>query len=130
MNAYKSDNKPPTEPKQKRFLLSGKLKEIILISALAFALLFASWKIFYTDEQTATPTSASQTETKVSRLLADIEGVGDASVMICETEEGVKSVVVVCEGANDLRVILNVREAVAAALGTNQNAVKVYLKKV
>ena len=34
------------------------------------------------------------------------------------------------KGASDLQVILNVREAVAAALGTNQNAVKVYLKKV
>lgn len=130
MNAYKSDNKPPTEPNTKRFLKSGKLKEVFIISALAFVLLFASWKVFYTSEKTDIQTSASTTETKVSRLLANIEGVGDTSVMICETEEGVQSVVVVCEGANNLRVILNVREAVAAALGTNQNAVKVYLKKV
>ncbi len=63
------------------------------------------------------------------RLLEEIEGVGEANVMICENEEGVQSVVVVCDGANDLRVVINVREAVAAALGTEENAVKIYLKK-
>ena len=71
----------------------------------------------------------SEKEQKISRLLEEIEGVGEASVMICETEEGVQSVVVVCEGANNLQVILDVREAVAAALGTSQSDIRIYLKK-
>ena len=48
---------------------------------------------------------------------------------IYETEDGVQSVVVVCDGANDLRVVLNVREAVASALGTQEKNVKIYQKK-
>ena len=54
---------------------------------------------------------------------------GDVNVMICESEDGVQSVVVVCEGANDLRVNMNIREAVAAALGTDEKSVKIYLMK-
>ena len=61
--------------------------------------------------------------------MEEIDGVGDANVIVYEAEDGAKSVVVVCEGANNLRVVMNVREAVAAALGTEVKAVKIYLKK-
>ena len=71
----------------------------------------------------------TETERKISLLLEEIEGVGKASVMVCETEEGILGAVVVCEGANDIRVNINVREAVATALGTEEKAVKIYLKK-
>ena len=107
------------------------MKEIVFLCALAFLLLFASWKIFYTDDNDValSATVGSENEQKISRLLGEINGVGKADVMICETEEGVQSVVVVCEGANDLQVVMNVREAVAAALGTEEKSVKIYLKK-
>ena len=49
--------------------------------------------------------------------------------MICETEEGVLGAVVVCEGAKNIRVNMDIREAVATALGTKESAVKIYLKK-
>ncbi len=119
-------------PMKRRALFDGRLKDILLLSVLAFVLCFAAWKIFYTDETSgaATAFSGSESERKVSRLLQEIDGVGEADVMICETEEGVQSVVVVCEGAKDLQVMMNVREAVAAALGTEEKAVKIYLKKV
>ena len=117
---------------KRRTIVDGKLKDILLLSILALTLIFAAWKIFYTNEsgETATAVSGSESERKVSRLLQEIDGVGDADVMICETEDGVQSVVVVCEGAKDLQVVINVREAVAAALGTEEKAVKIYLKKV
>ena len=106
-------------------------KDIIWIALLALALLIASWKIFGAEDNTAEFTSAmSDTEIKISRLLTEISGVGQASVMICETEEGAQSAVVVCEGAKDLQVIMDVREAVAAALGMDEKSVKIYLKKV
>lgn len=93
-------------------------------------LVIAVWRIFYSGKDSEeTLATASENEQKVSKLLAEIDGVGKAEVMICETEEGVQSVVVVCEGANDLQVIMDVREAVAAALGTQEKSVKVYLKK-
>ena len=108
-----------------------KIKDVAIIAALALALLFACWKVFYNDEanELATQTSLTETEKKIALLLREIDGVGDASVMVCETEEGVQGVVVVCQGANDLQVLLNVREAVSAALGTDPKSIKIYLKK-
>lgn len=125
----KSEQIMQTAIKRKGFW-NGKIKDVLLLSVLALILLFAVWKIFYTeDENSLKSVSASETEDKISRLLSEINGVGEADVMICETEDGVQSVVVVCEGANDLQVVMDVREAVAAALGTEEKAVKIYLKK-
>ncbi|MBR2023394.1 MAG: hypothetical protein IJ996_02615 [Clostridia bacterium] len=110
--------------------MDNRIKDICILAVLALVLVFASWKIFGSEKEVEETVSAlSQTEEKISRLLEEMEGVGEASVMICETEEGVQSAVVVCEGANDLQVIMDIREAVASALGTKEKAVKVYLKK-
>ena len=87
------------------------------------------WNFLFRVSGTNCSEKYSETEQKVSRLLQEIDGVGKAEVMICETEDGVQSVVVVCEGANDISIVMDVREAVAAALGTEEKAVKVYLKK-
>ena len=118
-----------TEKKNNRLL--GKAKDLLILAGLGLALIFASWKIFQGDTKASDKTviSMTATEQKIARLLEEIDGVGDASVIVCETEEEVKSVVVVCEGADNLRVMLNVREAVSAALGTEQNMIKIYLKK-
>ena len=114
--------------KWKKGFLASRIKEILVVGGLALALLFAVWKVFYTEE-TSVSATLTPTEEKVGLLLSQIEGVGEAEVMIYETEEGVQSVVVVCEGANNLQVIINVREAVALALGTEEKNVKIYLKK-
>ncbi len=121
-----------TENKPRRlFRINEKIKDVLFIGGLALALVFAAWKIFYTDEQKESFSSVSVTanEEKIGRLLSEIDGVGEADVMICETEDGVSGVVVVCEGANDFQVVIRVREAVAAALGTEEKTVKIYLKK-
>ena len=116
--------------KRKKFRFDNRIKDICILAVLALVLVFASWKIFGSEKEVEETASAlSQTEEKISRLLEEMEGVGETSVMICETEEGVQSAVVVCEGANDLQVIMDIREAVASALGTKEKAVKVYLKK-
>ena len=119
--------------KEKRGFFSkidGKTKDLLLVFALLFALVVSAWQIFQKeDTQETTLVNATETEIKVMRLLEEIDGVGEANVIVCETEEGNKNVVVVCEGANDLRVVMNIRSAVAAALGTEEKAVKVYLKK-
>ena len=110
--------------------IDGRVKDIFLLAALALVLVFSAWQIFHTEEATATSAvGMTETERKVMRLLEEIDGVGAASVIVYETEDGPKSVVGVCEGANNLRVVMNVREAVAAALGTEEKAVKIYLKK-
>lgn len=116
--------------KRKKFRFDNRIKDICILAVLALVLVFASWKIFGSEKEVEeTASTLSQTEEKISRLLEEIDGVGKASVMICETEEGVQSAVVVCEGANNLQVIMDIREAVASALGTKEKSVKVYLKK-
>ena len=112
-------------------LFNGRGKDVLLMGVLAIVLFYTAWRIFREDgtQNSAAELQLSESEVKVMRILQEIDGVGEASVVVCETEEGVKSVVVVCEGANDLRVIMDVREAVAAALDTQEKSVKIYLKK-
>ncbi len=110
-------------------IFGGKIKDILLIGALAVTLLVTAWKIFQEDGVETSALPMSEKEIKVLRILEEIDGVGKASVVVCETEEQVQSVVVVCEGGNNLRVIMDIREAVSAALNTKEQSVKVYLKK-
>ena len=128
MNKFVQQN---TRGEERRLFKSGKIKEIVLLGILGVTLIFGAWKIFYSEKNSTALKQASQTdsEEKISRLLEEIDGVGDASVIICQTENGVEGAVVVCEGANDFFVVMKVREAVAAALGTEEKAVKIYLKK-
>ncbi len=112
-------------------LFGGRVKDILLIGILALVLFYTAWQIFQKGDskQTTAELAMSETEVKILRILQEIEGVGEASVVVCEGEEEVKSVVVVCEGAKDLRVVMNVREAVSTALAVEQKSVKIYLKK-
>ena len=112
----------------KRYLRE-KWKDRLLIGVIAIALLFAISRVFGGNKEKTVASSMTETERKVSRLLQEIQGVGEAEVIVCETEDGTKNVVIVCDGAKNIRVILDVREAVAAALGTDENSVKIYQKK-
>ncbi len=117
--------------KRKNRLKSGKIKDLLIIAGLALLLVFAVWRIFYKPSGISAQTGVSGTENEraLTTLLGEIEGVGEVNVMICENEEGVQSVVVVCDGAKNIRVNSDIREAVAAALGTEERNVKIYLKK-
>ena len=112
----------------KRYL-HDKRKDLFLIGVLAIALLFAVSQVFKKEEKTGVVSSMTETEKKVGRLLQEIQGVGDAEVIVCEEEDGATRVVIVCDGAKDIRVVMDVREAVAAALGTEEKSIKIYQKK-
>ena len=95
-------------------------------------LLFSACFLVFNKEESAQSVALAQMsekEQKISQILQEIEGVGEASVVVCEEDDEVKSVVVVCEGAKDIRVVMEVREVVATALNTQQKSVKIYLKK-
>ncbi|MBQ8429174.1 MAG: hypothetical protein IJX30_03650 [Clostridia bacterium] len=106
-----------------------RIKETLLLCLLAIVLIFVVWQVFGGNKTPATSAAYTEKEIKIARLLQEMEGVGEAEVMIYEGEDSLESVVVLCEGATDLRVIMSVREAVATALGTEEKKVKVYLKK-
>lgn len=120
-----------TQKKAIRALFSGRVKDLLLIGVLGLVLFYTAWQIFQEDDlaKPAAQFELSETETRVMRILQEIDGVGEASVVVCESQDEIKSVVVICEGANNLRVVMNVREAVAAALDTDQKLIKIYLKK-
>lgn len=119
------------EKVKKAFSKGGKLskiKDLLFLAALALILLIVVWKTFLSsDTQAVADTPKTENEIKLSNILSKIDGVGQADVMICENEDGVESVVVVCEGASKISVVMDIREAVCAALGTDQKAVKIYL---
>ena len=98
---------------------------------MALILFLACFLVFGKEENIESVAMAqmSEKEQKISQILHEIDGVGEVSVVVCEEEDEVKSVVVVCEGAKDIRVVMEVREAVATALNTQQKSVKIYLKK-
>lgn len=77
---------------------------LIVLLCLAFACAMLSDKkaTVYTEEE------------KLEQLLSKIEGVGKLSLFINDTDD--KSVVVVCEGANNIRVRIELLDAVATAL--------------
>ncbi len=105
-------------------------KELWLLAVIGMVLLFAIAFVFGDNKRALNEVeNLSENEAKVCALLEQMQGVGEAHVMIYESADGVESVVIVCEGANDLQVIMDIREAVAAALGTQEKAVKIYLKK-
>ena len=77
--------------------ISGKWKEIVGVALLAFTILFAAWRLFYTSDDAqnvAVDTVYSDTEKRLSQLLSQMDGVGNADVVVCETEDGIQSVVV------------------------------------
>ena len=114
----------------KRRTLDKRVKDFVLLGLMAIVLLFFAGKVFSGNEKEGVYVSdLTATEERITRLLNQIDGVGETEVVVCETENGVESVVVVCEGANNLKVTMNVREAVSAALGVEEKLIKIYLKK-
>ena len=117
-------------------IAKSKLRDALIVSFLALLLVFAVWKIFYispsakeTSDIAPSAETATEREKSLAALLSQIEGVGEAEVRICETEDKVQSVVVVCDGAKNILVNINVCEAVSAALGVKAGNVKIYPKK-
>ena len=119
------------ENKKESLFLNGRTKDVLWVSIVALILFLACFLVFGKEEvvESVAMVQMSEKEQKISQILQEIDGVGEVSVVVCEEEDEVKSVVVVCEGAKDLRVVMEVREAVATALNTQQKSVKIYLKK-
>ena len=130
MNSEKTGEQtlPPTTSKRSE-RKKQKIKQILWMGLLVLLLLFCCFGVFLQPIATVDGAVQSETEQKIGQMLSQMQGVGEASVVICQTEEGVESVVVVCEGAKQLQTVVNIREAVATALGIEQKAVKIYLKK-
>ena len=114
--------------KDKTKKMNGKIKEALLFGCLGLSLCVAVW-LTVSNGKSTEKVAYSTVESKLVALLEEIDGVGEVEVMVCEEGEGVLGAVIVCDGANNLQVNLHVREAVATALGVQENNIKIYLKK-
>ncbi len=108
---------------------NSRVKEWIFVAILAALLCVLVVSIFKKEESEQTLSSISTQEQKLTKILQSIDGVGKVQVMIGEGEGEAVKVVVVCDGGKDLRVIMDVREAAASAVGTHENNVKIYVRE-
>ena len=106
-----------------------KIKNLALFFSIGALLAIMIFNVFYKEDTPVSNVGNTELETELCLLLGEINGVGEVNVMIYEGENGVEGVVVVCDGANNLQVNMDIREAVAAALGADEKAIKIYLKK-
>ena len=105
----------------------SKIIEAFIFFGFGLLLCVAVWQVFIDDKQTGLDYEDSE-EARLVAILEQIDGVGEAEVMIGASESGERGVVIVCEGANRLSVVVDIREAASIALGIDPKNVKIYLK--
>lgn len=99
--------------------------EILLFMAIAAALML----VLAGNDELAGDTAANSDELRMQRILSQIEGVGNVSVMISGNDDGKEKpggVVVVASGADDLHVNLKIQNAVQALTGLSPSQIQVY----
>lgn len=106
-------------------------KKIIIIAVLLFALIGLAFGLYGSKNKIAqssaqTDTVRSAEEIKLTRILSEIEGVGQAEVMINKGENGVDGVIIVCEGAYNIMTRSNIINAVTVALNVEKNNIAIY----
>ncbi len=107
----------------------AKIRNLAMFFAVGTLLAVLMFQVFSKEEKSVSNVGNTELETELCMLLQEMDGVGEVNVMIYENENNVEGVVIICDGANNLQVNMNIREAVAAALGTNEKSIKIYLKK-
>ena len=123
--------------KEYKKLLKNKNNQIFsVILIIGVVLIFMSGA---SDNTSKIPTSASSNEEKrLEKILSDIKGAGDVSVMITYHESNknsndeknkAKGAVITADGCSDAKIRSAISDAVCAALDLPAHKVCVYLKK-
>ena len=82
-----------------------------------------------TDNTTSSGTSTKTNNTSTNSTPIIINTNGQSSpLVLSEIMPNIKGVVVVCEGAGNIRVKLNILEAIQALLGVNSSQVEIFVK--
>ncbi|MBO4380755.1 MAG: hypothetical protein J5815_01215 [Clostridia bacterium] len=128
--------KSPFE-KLKSSKIIAKLKGVKNIQIIIAILIIAVALIIYSNVLSKSGSKSSSTvgasvmteeETRLSSVLAEIDGAGDVSAMITKNNGETVGVIVIAEGASDITVRLRLLDATATALGVDKQIVSVYSK--
>lgn len=108
---------------------------ILAIALLLFSLLNGSTKSGDKQTEVSTSSSGTEIEKRLENILEQIEGAGDVSVMITyesEVSSGggneISGVLVVSSGAENIKVRLNLLQAVKTALNVDVKIVEIFDK--
>ena len=109
-------------------LFANKTVRIVALSVIALLLLLAVWAVFFRKEKSVETSvyRPTERESRLSLLLAEIEGIDRATVMIGEEDGEPASVVVVFEGTDSLLTRMRIMEVAASALRIDRGQVLVY----
>jgi len=104
-------------------------KGLLIITALLAALIAAAAILYggsVSSTQTELTANRSDKETKLMRILSEMDGVGRAEVMISEDDGVIQGVVVVCDGADSLMTRSDILNAVSCALKIEKSYIAIY----
>ena len=110
-------------------IFQNKTFRVILIFVAALLLLFAVWKVFFGGEsgtQTSGKYNQTELEIRLSKILSEIDGVGQTTVMVSEKDGVPVSAIIVFDGADGFLTRMRVIEAAANALNIPPTDVLVY----
>lgn len=110
--------------KLKQFF-SKKSVRTVLICLAALALLIAVWCVFFRKEKTDGYAPTAE-EARLAALLSEIDGVGEATVMITERDGVPSGAVVVFYGEDGILIRSRLIDVTANALGIPTSSVRVY----
>ena len=109
-------------------LFANKTVRIIALSVIALLLLLAVYLVFFRKDTTVETGvyQPTEQEARLSLLLAEIEGIDRATVMIGGEDGEPKSVVVVFEGVDSFLTRMRIMEVASSALCIDRGTVLVY----
>ncbi len=108
-----------------RELLQNRTVRAVLLAAFALLLLLAVGLTFGKRSSSYEPT---ETETRLSRLLTEIEGVEEATAMIAEEDGRAVSAVVLFGGKDSILVRSRILDITSAMLRLDKKDVQIYLR--
>jgi len=97
---------------------SASRLELFVITAMVCVLL-----VLYLNGEGGTESSGS--ETRMEKILSQVEGAGKVSVLVAEDGGEIRGAVVTAEGADDMRVYLELLRAVRTLTGLESSSIEI-----
>lgn len=112
-----------TEKKQSKWFENLKIfqklkniKHIEIIIAIIFAVIILLIYLSSTNFTSTSKSSSTNLEARLETILSDIDGAGNVSVLINDSNDQIDGVIVVASGADNVYVKMNILKAVETVL--------------